>query len=437
MQRISGLGATRKIMGLLERILSSENIRLATQRVQRNRGSAGIDGIGTEELESHMSRHWEEVSQLIKAGHYQPNAVRGVEIPKPKGGKRLLGIPVVMDRVIQQAIQQVLTPIFDYEFSAYSYGFRPGRNAQQAVLKANEYVNANRRYIVSLDLENFFDRVNHDYLMSLLHHKVKDPKLLKLVRRYLQSGIMLGGMTSPRSEGTPQGGPLSPLLSNIILDELDKELECRGHCFVRYADDCNVFLKSKSAANRVKASITSFIEVRLRLPVNRRKTAVKRPHSVEILGYRFLPTYQKKGEFAPNITKASLERLKEKIKTITRKTIPMSFDERMTWLRRLVHGWINYFKLGGIGSRLKQIDSWVRNRLRYCIWHHWKKPIRKRKNLIRLGIAQWQAYAWSNTRMGGWAVACSPILRTTITVDRLKQRGYLPFYEYYDQVRHA
>lgn len=424
-------------MGLLERILSSENIKLATQRVKGNRGAGGIDGIGTEELESHMSRHWEEVSLLIKAGHYVPNAVKGVEIPKPNGGKRLLGIPTVLDRVIQQGIRQVLSPIFDYEFSACSYGFRPRRNAQQAVLKANEYVNANRRYIVSLDLENFFDRVNHDYLMSLLHVKVKDPKLLRLIRRYLQSGIMLGGMTSLRSEGTPQGGPLSPLLSNILLDELDKELEGRGHCFVRYADDCNVFLKSKSAAKRVKESITNFIEVRLRLPVNRRKTAVKRPHSVEILGYRFLPTYQKKGEFAPNITKASLKRLKEKIKTITRKTIPMSFDERMTRLRRLVRGWINYFKLGGIGSRLKQIDNWVRNRLRYCIWHHWKKPIRKRKNLIRLGIAQWQAYAWSNTRMGGWAVACSPILRTTITVDRLIQRGYLSFYEYYNQVRHA
>ena len=242
------MGATGKIMGLLERILSIENIKLATQRVKRNRGAAGIDGLATEELESHMSSHWEAVSQLITAGHYLPNAVRGVEIPKPNGGKRMLGIPTVMDRLIQQGIQQVLTPIFDYEFSVYSYGFRPGRNAQQAVLKANEYVNANRRYIVSLDLENFFDRVNHDYLMSLLYRKVKDPKLLKLIRRYLQSGIMLGGMTSPRSEGTPQGGPLSPLLSNIILDQLDKELEARGHCFVRYADDCNIFLKSKSAA---------------------------------------------------------------------------------------------------------------------------------------------------------------------------------------------
>ena len=424
-------------MGLLGRILSTENIKLATQRVKRNRGAGGIDGIGTEELESHMSSHWEEVSLLIKAGYYVPNAVKGVEIPKPNGGKRMLGIPTVLDRVIQQAIQQVLSPIFDYEFSAYSYGFRPGRNAQQAVLKASEYVNANRGYIVSLDLENFFDRVNHDYLMSLLHRKVKEPKLLKLIRRYLQSGIMLGGVTTLRSEGTPQGGPLSPLLSNILLDELDKELEDRGHSFVRYADDCNVFLKSKRAAKRVKESITRFTEGKLRLPVNRKKTTVNRPHSVEILGYRFLPTYLKKGEFAPNITKASLKRLKEKIKTITRKTIPMSFDERMTRLRRLVHGWINYFKLGGIGSRLKQIDNWVRNRLRYCIWHHWKKPIRKRKNLIRLGIPKWQAYAWSNTRMGGWAVACSPILRTTITVDRLKQRGYISFYQYYDQVRHA
>jgi len=431
------LGATRKVMGLLERILSTENIRRAIQRVKRNKGAAGIDGLGTEALESHLSKHWEEVSQLIRAGHYLPKAVRGIAIPKPNGGQRLLGIPTVLDRVIQQGIQQVLTPIFDHEFSASSYGFRPGRNAQQAVLKANEYVNANRRYIVSLDLENFFNRVNHDYLMSLLHRKVKGPKLLKLIRRYLQSGIMLGGMTSPRNEGTPQGGPLSPLLSNILLDELDKELESRGHCFVRYADDCNIFLKSKSAANRVKASITSFIEGKLRLPVNRKKTTVERPHSVEILGYRFLPTYKKKGEFAPNITKASLERLKGKIKIITRKTTPMSFDERMVRLRRLVHGWINYFKLGGISSRLKQIDNWIRNRLRYCIWHHWKNPKRKKKNLLRLGIPEGQAYAWSNTRMGGWAVACSPILRTTITIDRLKQRGYIPFYEYFNQVRHA
>jgi len=431
------LGATRKIMRLLERVLCAENIELAVQRVTRNRGAAGIDGIGTDDLVSHMSRHWGAVSRLIRAGHYQPNAVRGVEIPKPNGGKRRLGIPTVMDRVIQQAIQQVLTPVFDCGFSAFSYGFRPKRNAHQAVLKANEYVNANQRYIVSLDLENFFDRVNHDRLMSLLHLKVDDPKLLKLIRGYLQSGIMAGGVTTFRNEGTPQGGPLSPLLSNILLDELDNELERRGHHFVRYADDCNIFLKSKSAANRVKESITRFTERKLRLPVNHRKTAVKRPHSVEILGYRFLPTYKKKGEYAPNITKASLRRLKEKIKAITRKTIPMSFDERMARLKRLVHGWTNYFKLGGIGTVLKQIDNWIRNRLRYCIWHHWKKPIRKRKNLMRLGISKGQAYAWSNTRMGGWAVACSPILLTTITVKRLKQRGYLSFYEYYDRLRHA
>ena len=424
-------------MGLLGRILSVENIELATRRVKRNKGAAGIDRIDTEELESHMWNHWEEVCILIKSGHYQPKAVKGVEIPKPNGGVRMLGIPTVMDRVIQQAIQQVLAPIFDYEFSEYSYGFRPSRNAQQAVLEANEYVNASRRYIVSLDLENFFDRVNHDILMGLLHRKVKDPKLLKLIRRYLQSGIMLGGVTTLRSEGTPQGGPLSPLLSNILLDELDKELEHRGHRFVRYADDCNVFVKSKSSARRVKESITRFTEEKLRLPVNRRKTSVKRPHSVEILGYRFLPTYKKKGEYAPNITKASLRRLKEKLKAITRKTIPMSFDERLARLKRLVHGWTNYFKLGGIGSVLKQIDSWVRNRLRYCVWHHWKKPIRKRKNLIRLGISKGQAYAWSNTRMGGWSVACSPILLTTITVKRLKQRGYLSFSDYYNQVRHA
>ena len=424
-------------MRLLERVLCTENISLAVQRVKRNKGAAGVDGISTEELESHMSKHWEEVCRLIKAGHYQPNAVRGVEIPKPNGGKRKLGIPTVLDRVIQQAIQQVLTPIFDCAFSEHSYGFRPKRNAHQAILQANEYVNANHRYIVSLDLENFFDKVNHDRLMSLLHRKVDDPKLLKLIRRYLQSGIMTGGVTTSRDEGTPQGGPLSPLLSNILLDELDKELEQRGHRFVRYADDCNIFLKSKSSANRVKESITRFTEGKLRLPVNRKKTAVKRPHSVEILGYRFLPTYKKKGEYAPNITKASLRRLKEKIKAITRKTIPMSFDERVARLKRLVHGWTNYFKLGGIGSVLKQIDSWIRNRLRYCIWHHWKKPIRKRKNLIRLGISKGQAYAWSNTRMGGWSVACSPILRTTLTVKRLKQRGYLSFYEYYNQVRHA
>lgn len=424
-------------MRLIERVLSTENINLAVQRVKRNKGAAGIDGIGIEELESHMSKHWEAVSRLIRAGHYQPNAVRGVEIPKPNGGKRKLGIPTVMDRVIQQAVGQVLTPIFDCAFSAYSYGFRPKRNAHQAVLQANEYVNANHRYIVSLDLENFFDKVNHDRLMSLLHRKVDDPKLLKLIRRYLQSGIMTGGVTASRDEGTPQGGPLSPLLSNILLDELDKELERRGHRFVRYADDCNIFLKSKSSANRVKERITCFIERKLRLPVNRKKTAVKRPHSVEILGYRFLPTYKKKGEYAPNITKASLRRLKEKLKAITRKTIPMSFDDRVARLKRLVHGWTNYFKLGGIGSVLKQIDSWVRNRLRYCIWHHWKKPIRKRKNLMRLGISKGQAYAWSCTRMGGWSVACSPILRTTITVQRLKQRGYLSFYDYYNLVRDA
>jgi len=420
---------------LMGEVLARGNLNAALRRVVSNKGAPGVDGVKVTELGSYLTQHWERIEGELVTGKYYPNKVRGVEIPKSNGGKRLLGIPTVLDRYIQQAIHQVLSKLYDPEFSKYSYGFRAGKNAHQALRQSQEYINAGRQDIIDLDLKSFFDMVNHDYLMSLLCKKVKDPMLLKLIRRYLQAGMLLGGVTQQRQEGTPQGGPLSPLLSNILLNELDKELEMRGHCFVRYADDFSIYLKSKRAAHRVRKSITKFLETRLRLKVNEEKSSTCRPMKFEMLGYGFVPTYRKgeKGKYNLRISPKSFKKLKLKIKRITRKTTPMTFDERIIHLNSLMYGWVNYFKLGKGWQKLKTLDEWVRNRLRYCIWKQWKKPNRRMKNFIRLGVVSNIAYAWSRSRMGGWRIACSPMMRTTVTIERLKQRGYLSFMEYYQK----
>ena len=420
---------------LLEEVLARGNLNAAFRRVVSNKGAPGVDGVKVTELGSYLSQHLERIKEELLTGKYYPNKVRGVEIPKSNGGKRLLGIPTVLDRFIQQSIHQVLSKLYDPEFSEYSYGFRSGKNAHQALRQAQEYINSGRQDIIDLDLKSFFDMVNHDYLMSLLCKKVKDPMLLKLIRRYLQAGMLLGGVTQQRQEGTPQGGPLSPLLSNILLNELDKELEMRGHCFVRYADDFSIYLKSKKAAHRVRKSITKFLETRLRLKVNEEKSSTCRPVHFEMLGYGFVPTYRKgeKGKYNLRILPKSFKKLKLKIKRITRKTIPKTFDERIIDLNSLMYGWVNYFKLGKGWQKLKSLDEWVRNRLRYCIWKQWKKPNRRMKNFIRLGVVSNIAYSWSRSQLGGWRIACSPMMRTTVTIDRLKQRGYLSFMEYYQK----
>jgi len=382
-----------------------------------------------------MRENWDRIKREITIGHYQPQAILGIEIPKTSGGKRLLGIPTVTDRLIQQSIHQVLNPIFDVEFSEYSYGFRKGRSAHQAIRQAQRHINEGYQEIIDLDLKSFFDVVNQDYLMSLLYRKIKDKMLLKLIRRYLQSDILIGGLTQQREKGTPQGSPLSPLLSNIILNELDKELESRGLRFVRYADDCSIFLKSKRSARRVKRSITKFIETKLHLIVNEQKTNICRPINYFTMGYGYVPVYKKgeKGKYNLRVSPKSFKRMKQKVKEITRKTLPLSFKERITKLKAFTRGWVNYYKYAHMSLKLNDLDGWVRNRLRYCIWKHWKKPNKRMRSFIRMGISRGQAYAWSRSRMGGWAIAQSPIMRTTVTLERLQRRGYFSFSEQFQK----
>ena len=423
---------------MIEKVVERTNLMNAYKSVVGNKGSAGVDGLETKDLITYLTDNWQRRKDEIVSGNYSPDAILGIEIPKESGkGKRLLGIPTVFDRLINQAIHQVLSPMWEPDFSDSSFGFRPNRNAGQAIKQALVYINAGYQDIVDIDLRSFFDKVNHDYLMSLVKRKVSCPTLLRLIWRFLRSPISINGVLHKRRSGVPQGSPLSPVLSNIVLNELDQELERRGLRFVRYCDDFSIFLGSKRAANRVMQDISRFVSDKLHLEVNQDKSAVRRPGKYEYLGFGFVPSYKKgdKGKYQLIVSKKSLKRLKAKIKYITRKTIPCSFDERIQRLNRLMYGWLNYFKQASIFGKLKYMDAWVRDRLRYCVWHHWKKPNKKMRSLIRLGVESGQAYSWSRTRMGGWRVACSPILGTTITIARLKQRGYIPFLEYYLKIR--
>ena len=424
---------------LLRWVVHGENFVRAYHAVKRNNGAPGVDGAKAEDLPRYLPRHWERIKAELLSGNYRPQAVRGVQIPKANGGKRQLGIPTVMDRLIQQAIHQKLSPIFEPIFSDFSYGFRAKRNAHQALDKATEYINLGRHWIIDLDLKSFFDRVNHNKLMELISQKVGDQLLLRLIRRYLKSGMQQGGKIIPRQEGTPQGGPLSPLLSNILLNELDRELAKRGHKFVRYADDCSIFLTSKRAAERVLASITNFLENKLHLEVNQAKTEICRPSKFTLLGHSFVPTYKKgeRGKYRLSIAKKSWRRLKEKIKIITRKTSPIPFTERIDKLNQLMVGWVNYFKYATAHQKLKALDSWVRCRLRYCIWHQWKKPKRRLRAFRQLGVTESWARRFAYSQRGGWFIACSPIMGTTVTEDRLRQRGYIPFMECFYRAKYG
>ena len=322
--------------------------------------------------------------------------------PERVGG-RLLGIPTVIDRVFQQALYQILQAVFETDFQQHSYGFRPGRNAQQAITQSLENINSGYQDIVDIDLKSFFDEVEHYVLLELIYKKVKCKATLRLLRSFLRAPIQIKGKLHKRIKGVPQGSPLSPLLSNILLNELDKELEKRGHRYVRYADDFSIYVKSKRAAKRVGNSIYKFLRYRLQLPINREKSGIRRPISFKMLGYGFVPTYKRneKGKYQLVVNKSKWAELKAKLKYLTKKTIPASFDERIHRIKLLIRGWINYFKLASIYTKLKKLEEWLRNRLRYCIWHHWKKPERKRKNLIRLGIELGQAYAWNEPERKG------------------------------------
>jgi len=408
----------------------------AYRQVVSNKGSAGVDGMPLRELYKYLTNNRECIESELRQGKYLPQAILGVEIPKSNGKTRLLGIPTVVDRLLQQAVGQVIAIKFEMEFEDYSYGFRPNRNAQQAVLKAQEYINSGYQHIVDIDLKSFFDEVDHCILLQLLYRKVKCPLTLRLIRKWLRAPILINGKLTKRRKGVPQGSPLSPLLSNIMLNELDKELEKQGLRYVRYADDFSIYTKSKAAARKIGNSIYLFLKNKLKLPINREKSGIRKPVNFTILGYGFVPTYVKgeKGKYQMVVSEKSWKSLKLKLKTITRKTTPSTFDERIQKLKETAQGWLNYFRMASIQGKLKELDGWLRNRLRYCIWHHWKKPERKRKNLIRLGIDQDHAYAWSRTRMGGWAVAQSPILVTTITLERLRKRGYEAMLTYYEKI---
>ncbi|MBT5990970.1 MAG: group II intron reverse transcriptase/maturase [Bacteroidetes bacterium] len=421
---------------MIERILTRKNMLRAMYKVQQNHGSAGVDYMPVTKLSELMSIDKDELTVKVRSKEYLPQAILGVEIPKGNGKMRLLGIPTATDRMLQQAALQIMTARFEFEFSNYSYGFRPNKNLHQAVLKAQGYINEGYQYIVDIDLKTFFDEVDHCYLLQLLYRKIKCPDTLKLIRKWLRSPILIKGKLVKRRKGVPQGSPLSPLLSNIMLHELDRELEKQGLRFVRYADDFSIYAKTKAAARKIGNAIYIFLKKKLKLTINREKSGIRRPVNFIILGFGFVPTYVKgeKGKYQLVVSPKSWEKLKQKLKIITRKTTPMSLDERIQKLNEVQRGWVNNFRMASIHVKLNELDGWVRNRLRYSIWHHWKKLERKRKNLIRLGTNLDQAYAWSRTRMGGWAVAQSPILGTTITVDRLKKRGYVSLLEIYKRI---
>jgi len=418
---------------LMERILSRGNLLTALKRVERNKGSHGIDGMPVKDLRRHIVDNWDEIVSALREGTYEPSPVRRVEIPKPSGGVRLLGIPTVLDRFIQQAIAQVLSPIFDPGFSNSSFGFRPNRRAHDAVRKAKGFIREGYRWVVDMDLEKFFDRVNHDKLMGILAKTLNDRILLKLIHKYLKAGVLINGVVMDKDEGTPQGGPLSPLLSNIILDSLDKELERRGHRFVRYADDFNIYVKTPKAGKRVMDSITRFIEKELKLKVNREKSAVDRPWKRKFLGFSF--TMHKEPKV--RIAKDSIKRLRSKVKEITSRSKPYSMEQRIERLNRYLTGWCGYFALADTPTKFKNFDEWIRRRLRMCEWKQWKNPKTRIRKLIGLGVPAHKAYEWGNSRKKYWRIACSPILHKTLGNSYWSNRGLKSLYERYETLRQS
>jgi RNA-directed DNA polymerase len=405
---------------LIEIILERDNLNQAFERVRRNKGAAGVDAKDIEATRQYLKENGAEIIQLIKEGKYKPKPVRRVEIPKPSGGFRNLGIPTVTDRVLQQAIVQVLTPIFEPQFSQYSYGFRPNKSAHQAIEQARQYIEEGYNFVVDIDLEKFFDRVQHDKLMSLVAKSITDKPTLKLVRRYLQAGIMENGVVTVNREGTPQGGPLSPLLSNIILNELDKELEKRGHRFVRYADDSNIYVKSYKAGERVKKGITEFIEKKLKLKVNEEKSAVGKPKARVFLGVSFYKRWKKTRVYVPKKTKSRFE---EKLKSFTNRNWGVSMEYRILKLNQLIQGWGNYFKIGDIKKYAGLLDAHIRRRLRACRWKEWKRVRTKYKNLIKLGISKKEAWKNANSRKSYWRMSNTPILDNAMNNDYWKKLG--------------
>lgn len=407
-------------MELLEKILDDNNLYNAYKQVYKNKGTSGVDGVTVEELGIYMYKHKEEIKDQIRNLKYKPSPVRRVEIPKENGKMRKLGIPTVVDRLIQQAIVQELTPIFEPQFSETSYGFRPKRCPEQAIVKALEYFNDGYDWIVDIDLQAFFDNVNQDKLIGIIRRTIKDGRVVSLIRKYLVSGVMVNGVLQPTKVGTPQGGNLSPLLSNIMLNELDKELEKRGLRFVRYADDCLIMVRSEKAANHVMGSVTRYIENKLGLKVNVEKSKVARPNKIKYLGFGF---YNKRGTWRPKPHLKSLQKFERKLKDITNRSNAMSISDKIVKLNQVIRGWINYFRIADMKSTMAKISEHLRHRLRMCIWKYWKKPRTKYKALRKLGISEYNSYMVANTRRGYYWVASTVVMHMAITNERLKQKG--------------
>ena len=424
---------------LLERILDRNNLNQAYLKVKKNGGSAGIDGMTVEEMLPYLKIHSEELLDALRSERYKPKAVKRVEIPKPDGGKRMLGVPTVIDRMIQQAIVQVLQPIYEPLFSENSYGFRPKRSAHQAIKQALKYYNEGYRQVVDLDLAKYFDTVNHEILIGMLRKQIKDERVIRLIRKYLKSGVMINGLISPTTEGTPQGGNLSPLLSNIYLTAFDRMLESRGHKFVRYADDCNIYVKSRRAAERVMINCTKFLEGKLKLKVNRNKSQVGSPLRLKFLGFSMYKTGKKAG-IRPH--GKSIKKFKDKIRELTSRKQARSIEVILKRLKRYTVSWLGYYSIADMESHIKRLNEWIRRRIRQIYWKQWKKIkwIRRRirqiywkqwkkiktkhDNLVKLGIDNENAWKWANSRKAYWRIADSHILHKSLTNKYLASIGY-------------
>lgn len=426
------INTNKPTVDMLEQILSRDNMNNAYQKVKRNKGAGGIDKMEMDELLEHLKSHREEILSSLLTSCYKPNPVKRVEIPKENGETRKLGIPTLVDRVIQQALHQILSPIYEKQFSETSYGFRPNRGCHDALLKCQEYANEGYWYVIDMDLEKFFDTVNQSMLMEILSRTIKDNRVLSLIQKYLNAGVMDRGMFIKSDEGVPQGGPISPLLANVILNELDQKLDEWGYSFVRYADDLMIFTKSKRAAQRQYERVSKFIEGKLKLKINKEKTKVSKIREVKYLGYTF---YISKGGCRFRVHPKSISKLKDKIRLVTGRSNGMSIEIRKEKLNQIIRGWVQYFKLADMKTIMNSIDEWLRRRIRMITWKSWKKVKTKFINLQRLGVAKGKAWEWANTRKSYWHTANSWILATTLTNARFEKQGYLSFLKYYLEVK--
>ena len=420
-------------VGVWEAVFERKNMQTALKRVESNKGAAGMDGMEVQDLRDFLKEHWLEMREALESGTYRPNPVRRVEIPKPDSGVRQLGIPTVLDRLIQQAIAQVLTPMFEAGFSEHSYGFRPGRSAHQAVQQAQAHIAEGNEWVVDIDLEKFFDRVNHDMLMARVARVVKDKRVLKLIRAYLNSGVMVNGVVMETEEGTPQGGPLSPLLSNIMLDDLDKELEKRGHKFVRYADDCNIYVRTQRAGERVLEGVKEFLEKKLKLKVNPKKSKVEKATKAKFLGFSF---WKRKREVYVRIANRTKERFMEKMRNLTRRTRSGKLEDILWEVNQYTRGWIAYFRLATTPSVYQQLDEWTRRRLRQLLWKRWKRGTTRYRELVRLGVPNERA-ALGAIGTSPWRMAHSPVVQEALSNAFWRSSGLEGLVPRYNQLRHS